>query len=142
VNRPTDPLRQMQALTERLQQAMAVQRHRKAAATRVWQPTMDLRATEDSYVIALDIPGAERESVQATAEDGVMRVRGEIALPKDVRDMRRLRGERSLGRFARSIRLPSDADTANTRATLAEGVLTITVGRRTGSGRITIDIEE
>ena len=142
MNRPTDPLRQMQALTERLQQAMAVQRHRKAAATRVWQPTMDLRATEDSYVIALDIPGAERESVQATAEDGVMRVRGEIALPKDVRDMRRLRGERTLGRFARSIRLPSDADTTNTRATLAAGVLTITVGRRTGSGRITIDIEE
>jgi HSP20 family protein len=132
----------MQALTERLQQAMTVQRHRKTASARAWQPPMDLRATEDSYVIALDVPGANRESVQAIAEDGIVRVRGEVALPEDVGEMRRLRGERTLGQFARSIRLPSDADTSNTRATLAEGVLRITVSRRTGSGRITIDIEE
>ena len=132
----------MQALTERLQQAMTVQRHRKAASARTWQPPMDLRATEDAYVIVLDIAGAKRETVQATAEDGIVRVRGEVALPENVRQMRRLRAERTLGQFGRSIRLPSDADTSNTRATLTEGVLTITVGRRTGSGRITIDIEE
>lgn len=142
MNRPTDPMRQMQALTERLREAMAVQRRRRAASVRTWQPPMDLRATEDSYEIALDVPGAKREAIEASAEDGIVRVRGEVNLPADLQDLRRLRGERTLGPFARSIRLPSDADTTNTRAKLADGVLTITVGRRTGSGRITIDIEE
>jgi HSP20 family protein len=142
VKRPTDPLTQMQALTERLREAMAVQRHRKAASARTWQPPMDLRATDEEYVIVLDVPGAARESIQAVAEDGIVRVRGEVSLPEDLQDVRRLRGERTLGRFARSVRLPSDADTTNTRATLADGVLTVTVGRRAGSGRITIDIEE
>ena len=142
MNRPTDALRQMQALTERLREAMAVQRHHKVASARTWRPPMDLRATEDGYVIALDVPGAARESVQATAEDGIVRVRGNVELPEDLQHVRRLRGERTAGRFARSIRLPSDADTTNTSASLADGVLTITVARRTKSGRITIDIEE
>ncbi|MGI5818379.1 MAG: Hsp20/alpha crystallin family protein [Armatimonadota bacterium] len=142
MNRPTDPLAQMQALTQRLREAMAVQRHRKAASARTWQPPTDLRSTDDSYVIALDIPGADRDSIEATAEDGIVRVRGEVVYPSDLQHLRRLRGERTLGQFVRSIRLPSDADTANTRAALADGVLTITVARRGGSGRIKIDIEE
>jgi HSP20 family protein len=132
----------MQALTERLREAMAVQRHRKAATARAWQPPMDLRATEDGYAIVLDVPGAARESIEATAEDGIIRVRGEVALSDDPGEMRRARGERTLGQFARSVRLPSDADTTNTSASLSDGVLTITVGRRSESGRITIDIEE
>ncbi len=142
MNRPTDPLRQMQALTERLREAMAVQRHRRAASARTWQPPMDLLATDGSYLIVLDVPGAARESIEATAEDGIIRVRGEVALQGDLRSLRRVRGERTLGQFARSVRLPSDADTTNVSATLTDGVLTVTVGRRTGSGRITIDIEE
>ncbi len=142
MNRPTDPLTQMQALRERLREAMAVERHRRGVAARAWQPPMDLRATEDSYVIALDLPGAARESIDATAEDGILRVRGEVTLPEDLRELRRLRGERTLGQFARAIHLPSDADTTNTRATLADGVLTITAARRRATGRITIDVEE
>ncbi len=119
-----------------------MQSRRRTASATTWQPPMDLRATEDSYVIELDVPGAARESIEATAEDGIVRVRGEVTVSEDLREMRRLRGERTIGQFARSIRLPSDADTTNTSATLSDGVLTITVGRRTRSGRITIDIEE
>lgn len=132
----------MQALTERLREAMAVQRRRRVASARTWQPPTDLSATEDAYVIALDIPGVAREDLEAIAEDGIVRVRGEVNPPDDVRNLRRLRGERTPGRFSRAIRLPSDADTTNTSAVLADGVLTITVARRTGGGRITIDIEE
>lgn len=142
MNRPTDPLTQMQALRERLREALAVERHRRSVSARTWQPPMDLRATEDSYVIAFDVPGATRDSIEASAEDGIVRVRGEVADPEDLRELRRLRGERPLGQFARAIHLPSDADTANTSATLTNGVLTITVGRRSPSGRITIDVEE
>lgn len=142
MNRPTDSLRQMHALTERLRKAMAMQSRRQTAAARAWQPPMDLRATDDGYVMALDVPGAKRESIEATAEDGIVRVRGEVALPESVANMRRLRGERTLGQFARSIRLPSDADTTNPSARLEDGVLTINVGRRSRGGRITIDIEE
>ncbi len=142
MNRPTDPLRQMQVLRERLREAMAVERHRRAVAAQTWQPPTDLRVTDAAYEITLDLPGASRDAIELTADDGVLRVRGEVAPPADLGELRRLRSERMLGRFARAVRLPSDADITNTRATLADGVLTIIVGRRSGGGRITIDIEE
>ncbi len=132
----------MQMLTDRMREAMALHRRRRPARPSLWQPPMDLRATDDAYVIALDVPGVARQEIEATAEDGIVRVRGRVESPEKLSEARRVRGERTLGDFARSIRLPSDADTSNTSATLAKGVLTITVGRRAGSGRITIDVEE
>ena len=131
----------MQVLRERLREAMAVERHRRAVVAQVWQPPMDMRVTEAEYEIALDLPGASRDAIELTAEEGVLRVRGEVAPPAELGDLRRLRSERMLGRFARAVRLPSDADITNTRATLANGVLTITVGRRSGGGRYTLTVK-
>ncbi|MGC9320233.1 MAG: Hsp20/alpha crystallin family protein [Armatimonadota bacterium] len=141
MRRPTQhPLREIQALTERLREAMALSRRRRPTRPSAWQPPMDLRASQDAYIVELDLPGARREDVAASAQDGILRVRGEVQLPHDLQDVRRVRGERPMGRFARSIRLPSDADTTDTTATLADGVLTIRVGRRRGAGRIDIEI--
>ena len=67
MNRPTDPLRQMQVLRERLREAMAVERHRRAVVAQAWQPPMDLRVTEAEYEIALDLPGASRDAIELTA---------------------------------------------------------------------------
>ncbi|MEA3399949.1 MAG: Hsp20/alpha crystallin family protein [Armatimonadota bacterium] len=138
--RTQHPLREIRALTERLREAMALSRRRRPARPSAWQPPMDLRATEDAYILELDLPGARREDVAASAEDGVLRVRGEVRLWEDLQDARRVRAERPMGRFARSIRLPSDADTTEITATLADGVLTICVGRRQKGGRIDIQI--
>lgn len=142
MKRPTDALSQMQALSQRMREAMALQRRRRTARPSLWQPPMDLRATEQEYIITIDVPGVTRDGIEATAEDGLVRVRGSVELPEAIREARRVRSERKMGRFARSIRLPSDADTSNISATLAEGVLEVRVGRRRGSGRITIRIEE
>ncbi len=136
---PTDPLRQMQRLSERLREAMAMHRLRPARP-RAWQPPMDVQASDEAYVIRLDLPGAAREQIEASAEDGVLRVRGEVTMPARLADARRVRAERPMGRFARSLRLPSDADMSDASATLSDGVLTLRVGRRRQGGRIRIEI--
>ena len=142
MNRPTDPFRQMQMLTERVREAMAMQRRRRVARPAAWQPPMDLRATEQAYFVTFDVPGAPRETLQAEAEEGIVRVRGEVRPPADLGDARRVRIERAGGRFSRAVRLPSDADTTNTSARLHTGVLEIRVERRHGGGRIEKEIEE
>ena len=142
MRRSSDPVRQMQLLADRMREVMAIERRRRTARPPHWQPPIDLTATDEQYVITLDLPGASQDQIEATAEDGVVRIRGEVTLPEQFAEGRRVRDERTLGRFARSIRLPSDADTSSTSARLSDGVLTITVGRRTKTGRIAIDIEE
>ena len=138
---PTDrPLDEMQTLMRRMREAMQLQRRRPVAPAAAWRPPMDLQATDDAYLVRIDLPGARREDVAAVAEDGVLHVRGETRMPEPMAQARRLRGERWLGRFARSVRLPSDADMSEISATLADGVLTVQVGRRPAGGRIQIAI--
>lgn len=129
-------------LTERMRDVMAMQRRRPPAGAAPWRPPLDLRATDEAYAITLDVPGARADELEATADNGLVRVRGIVSGPGAADDGRCLRSERRLGRFARSIRLPSDADTSNTSARLAGGVLEIRVGRRQSTGRINIQIEE
>lgn len=132
----------MEALTERLREAMALHRRRRTAPSQAWQPPTDVLADDDEYVIRMDMPGAARESVHAEVEHGVLRVGGRVELPERLAQARRVRGERKLGRFVRSIRLPSDADLTRIEARLSDGVLHIHVRRRQEAGPITIDIEE
>ena len=141
MRRPTDhPLNDMQRLMRRMREAMQLQRRRPVAPATAWRPPMDLQATDDAYVVRLDLPGARREDVEAVAEDGVLHVHGETGMPGEMAQARRLRAERSLGRFARSVRLPSDAAMSEISATLADGVLTVRVARRPAGGRIQIAI--
>ncbi len=140
MRRPSTALRQMQALTDRLSEAMAMQRRRGVTRASVWQPAMDLRAEEDAYVVEFDLPGVAREDIEAVAEGTLLRVRGVANGPRRIADARTIRSERSSGQFVRTVRLPSDADTTNTSATLADGVLRIRVPRRRGGGRINIQI--
>ncbi len=141
MRRPTNhPFNEMRRLMRRMHEAMQLQRRRPMAPSVAWRPPMDLQASDDAYIVRLDLPGVRREDVEAVAEDGVLHVRGETGMPGEMAEARRLRGERSLGRFARSVRLPSDAVMSEISATLADGVLTVRVGRRQAGGRVRIEI--
>lgn len=140
MRRENHPLDEMQALMRRMRAELQMQRRRPSVRPSAWQPPLDLRATEDAYLIVIDLPGARREQIEATAEEGVLLVRGEVGMPEGLGEARRIRGERALGRFARAVRLPSDADVGNIEASLSDGVLRVRVGRRPAGGRITIEI--
>ncbi len=140
MRRPIDhPLDEMQTLMRRMREVMQLHRRRPVQPASAWRPPMDLQVTDDAYIVRFDLPGVRREDLEAVAEDGVLHVRGETRIPQEMAQARRLRRERALGRFARSVRLPSDALMTEISATLADGVLTVRVSRRAGR-RIEIEI--
>lgn len=134
------PLDEMQALMRRMRAELQMQRRRASVRPPAWQPPLDLRATDDAYLVVIDLPGARREEIEASAEGGMLLVRGVVGMPEGLGGARRIRGERALGRFARAVRLPSDADMSAIDARLSNGVLRVRVGRRTAGGRIPIKI--
>lgn len=135
-----DAFTRMRRLREALLQTLHSQPRRLARA-QAWQPALDLIASEDAYLVRLDVPGVKREQVQASLEDGVLRVRGAAERAPGLEGAQQLRLERVVGPFARSVRLPADADSAQVSARLESGVLTIRVGRRPrSSSRIDIEI--
>ena len=64
------------------------------------------------------------------------RARPELPEGSDVR-----RSERAFGRFRRSIRMPADVDVDRVGAKLENGVLRLTLPRRTGSQEHKVEIE-
>lgn len=98
-----------------------------ASTSAGWTPRADVVEAEDRYHLALDLPGVSRESLDVTVHDGTLKVSGERVVPDGYREARFHRVERAHGRFARTFRLGPDVDPDSVEATLADGVLTVTV---------------
>jgi len=98
----------------------------------VWMPLADITETAQALVVRIELPGVAPEQVLVEVADGALVVRGErpsAALSEDAETVYHLM-ERAHGPFARRFPLPEDADGEGIRATLREGLLTVTVPRR------------
>ena len=136
-----EALMRMQRLREAMMETLATGRRREPARALAWRPSMDLVATPEAYLLRFDVPGVAHEDIKASAEGGVVRMQGTAALPDDLRGASVLRAERRAGKFARSVRLPGDADVTDLTARLSGGVLEIRVARhRRDAARIDIEI--
>ena len=86
--------------------------------TNVW--TDDDRAT-----VAMELPGLDVKTVEVSVDGDLLTVRSErLAAPSEGET---LLDERPRGEFARSVRLPFDAEAADVTASYQRGVLLITV---------------
>ena len=97
-------------------------------------PPVDVTTEPDRYRVELDLPGVSAEEVNVTAQAGVLHIEGQRQRHGRGPHTRALLAELRYGRFARSLRLPADADAAGLRATFAEGVLTVEIPRRSPGG--------
>ena len=95
----------------------------------VWAPRADLSETDDAFVIALDLPGIDRDDLDITVEDGTLKISGERAMREEHDQAQFHRIERSYGRFYRSFSFGPNVDPDNIDATFDDGVLTVRVGK-------------
>jgi HSP20 family protein len=95
-------------------------------ATPGWVPPVDLSERPDRYVLAVELPGLDREDVSLNFDDGTLTVRGQRA-GEDCCPERYQQLERGQGPFSRSFQFAAPVDAAAITADLADGVLTITV---------------
>lgn len=90
-----------------------------------WLPPVDVRETDESLQLAMDLPGMSREDVEIVVEDRTLTVRGERKFEKDVERESYHRMERAYGSFSRSFTLPANVQTDSVKAQFDSGVLTL-----------------
>ncbi len=90
-------------------------------------PASEASLTEDSYRIAIELPGVEEKDIEVTTHEGVVTVKGEKKTEREEEGDTWYFSERQYGAFRRSFRLPPDADGGKVAADLKDGVLTINV---------------
>ncbi|CAI9763343.1 unnamed protein product [Fraxinus pennsylvanica] len=93
------------------------------AATRI-----DWKETPEGHVFKADLPGLKKEEVKVEVEEGnILQISGERNREKEEKNDTWHRMERSSGKFLRRFRLPENAKTDQIKASMENGVLTVTV---------------
>ncbi|MEB3100104.1 Hsp20/alpha crystallin family protein [Ferviditalea candida] len=104
--------------------------------------SMDVYETENEVVAAFDIPGLEkREDVNIDIENNVLSIHGTVNRVNEVKDEHFHHQERFVGRFHRSIALPSNVSSEGVKATYKNGVLEIRMQKLHGDAKKKIDVQ-
>lgn len=90
-------------------------------------PPMDVRETEEAYIVEADIPGMKKEDVHIEVADDVLTIKGERKEEKEEKQKNFHSVERRFGSFARSVALPAGFDASKVTAKFDDGVLTVTL---------------
>ena len=89
---------------------------------------VDWKETPEAHVFTADVPGLKKEEVKVEVEDGnVLQISGERSKEHEEKSDRWHRVERSSGSFLRRFRLPENAKAEQIKASMENGVLTVTV---------------
>jgi HSP20 family protein len=112
----TDPFRDF----DRLAEAVFGTQSRPASMP------MDAYRFGDVFVVALDLPGVDADSIDLTVERNVLTVHAERR-PNIAEDAERVVGERTYGMFSRQLFLGDTLDADQLTAQYDDGVLTIRI---------------
>lgn len=91
-----------------------------------WTPALDLYQTNDDVVAVVELPGMRKEDIELSLQDGILTISGERK-DETSEDDKTARTERFVGKFRRSISLPTRVNTNQVNATYKDGILTITL---------------
>ncbi|MFL4903813.1 Hsp20/alpha crystallin family protein [Streptomyces sp. MMS24-I2-30] len=96
-----------------------------APAAGSWSPLADLQETDDVYIVEAELPGIKREDIDVEVGDRELSITGECE--ERGREGVLRRSTRRTRRFEYRALLPADVKAEEITATLADGVLTVTV---------------
>ncbi len=94
-------------------------------------PAVDLKDEGNKYVLHADLPGMNKENVSIEISDEYIEISGKREESKEESGEGYVRKERGSMRFYRRLPLPEDASPDDVKARLDNGVLELTIGKRT-----------
>ena len=118
-------------LFERLEQQIAT-------AERV--PNAEIVETENSYLVRLELPGVQRDSIDRKATDRNLVISAERTPPSDATTV--LMSEFRSGTWSRSFRFPHSLNREDLTANFRGGILEITAGKTVNHTSVTVQLED
>src|ERR1700720_2323457 len=88
---------------------------------------MDAYRKDDAFLMRLDLPGIELNSLDLIVEENVLTIKAERSAPLMSEGVDSVISERPFGTFVRQVFLGSNLDTENISAEYEAGVLTLVI---------------
>jgi HSP20 family protein len=106
-----------------------------------WMPAIDLFEDKDHLYLKAELPGMNKEDIEISIHEGVLTLSGERKQDPRHDQAEVYRSERFLGRFQRTLTLPSQVNPEQTRATYKDGILSVVLPKAEESKPKNIEIK-
>jgi HSP20 family protein len=106
-----------------------------------WTPAVDVYEDKDEITVRAELPGMKKEDIEVTVVGDTLTISGERKHEEEKKEGEVYRSERYLGRFQRSVTLPTEVDPNKVQATYKDGVLTVTLPKSEQAKRKQIEIK-
>ena len=93
-------------------------------------PAADLVDKGDHYLIEADIPGADAKSIKVSEKNGMLKIEASSEKAETKKTDTYIRQERFAGAFVKIMTLPKDADASKLKTEYKNGVLKITIPKK------------
>lgn len=106
------------------------------------QIRVDVKETPDAYTLQAEVPGVSKDDIQVNVDGKLVTLRAEIKQQdSQTEGGKLLRSERYYGAVSRSFQLPVDVDNSAARAKYENGVLQLTLPKKTAGAAQRLTIE-
>ena len=126
-----DPFRDLAQLQDRVNRLFADSANREEGFnTTSFVPPVDIFEDEHNIVLKVEVPGIDEKDLDIRIENNTITIRGERKFEKETKEENYHRVERRYGSFQRSFGLPNTVNPEQVTADYANGVLSVTLGKR------------
>jgi HSP20 family protein len=95
--------------------------------TALWAPKVDVFEKNGDLVVKAELPGAKKEDIEVTLDQGDLVIRGQKKAETEVKEEHYYRMEQSYGSFYRRLALPFETTAEQIKATYVEGILEVRI---------------
>ncbi len=105
------------------------------------QMRLDVKEDEKAYSIKAEIPGVKKEDIKVSVDGNLVSISAEVKQEKEEKEGKKVvRSERYYGAVSRSFTLAQDVDQGGAQAKYTDGVLELTLPKKTGGAKKTISV--
>jgi HSP20 family protein len=104
-------------------------------------PVVDLEDREKEYVLKAEMPGFKKEDIEIEVQDDAVAVTGYAGWKYDKKGQIYICKERACETFYRRVELPEEIKVDDVSANLAEGVLEVTLPKKTPKQKRKVEIK-
>lgn len=103
---------------------------------------MDVKEQENAFLVHAELPGVKKDDIHVTIDGNLVTIVAEIKQEKEIKEGERvLRSERYFGKVSRSFQLAHEVDDNLANAKFNDGILELTLPKRTASTSKRLAIE-
>ncbi len=113
-----------------LQQFMGAKKPFHPFSEGAWRPPTDIYETDEEFVVVMEIPGADKASIELEVRQNTLIVRGKREHDRSTSQVSYHQMEIKFGPFEATLRLPRGLDADSAQAKYSSGFLTVAVPKR------------